>query len=77
MPRLNRNIQDLRLKVFSNVALNVPLKEGVVELKEILITSRPIDSNIEEPSVNARSDECRARFPAVQCCGGRVDQNLV
>jgi hypothetical protein len=38
----------LRIKVFSNATLDVDMAEGVVQLKEILITSRPIDSNIKE-----------------------------
>jgi hypothetical protein len=36
-----------RIRVFSNGVLNVEMREGVVELKEVLITSRPIDSNIK------------------------------
>ena len=37
----------VRVKVFSNGMLNVSMKEGVVQLSEVLITSRPIDSNVK------------------------------
>lgn len=38
----------LRVKVFGNGALNVFMQEGVVQLTEVLITSRPIDSNVKQ-----------------------------
>ena len=38
----------LRVKVYGNGALNVAMQEGVVQLTEVVITSRPIDSNIKE-----------------------------
>ena len=39
----------LRVKVFSNGMLNVAMQEGVVQLSEVLVTSRPIDSNVKGP----------------------------
>jgi len=38
----------LRVKVFGNGALNVSMQEGVVQLTEVLISSRPIDSNVKQ-----------------------------
>lgn len=37
----------IRIKVFSRGVLNVQMQEGVVRLSEVLITSRPVDSNIK------------------------------
>lgn len=37
----------LRVKMFSNGALDVQMQEGAVQLTTILITSRPIDSNVK------------------------------
>jgi hypothetical protein len=38
-----------RIKVFSRGVLNVQMQEGVVQLTEVLIPSRPVDSNIKGP----------------------------
>lgn len=38
----------VRAKIFSNEALNISMQEGVVQLTEVLITSRPIDSNVKQ-----------------------------
>ena len=38
----------IRARVYSNDVLNVEMHEGVVQLTEVLITSRPIDSNVKQ-----------------------------
>ena len=38
----------LRVKVYTNGVLNIGMREGMVQLTEVLITSRPIDSNVKE-----------------------------
>ncbi len=40
--------QYYRIKVFSNGVLNIEMEEGSIALDEIVISSRPIDSNIKE-----------------------------
>lgn len=38
----------VRAKIYSNDVLDVAMREGVVQLSEVLITSRPIDSNVKQ-----------------------------
>ncbi len=37
-----------RIKVFSNGVLDIEMEEGSISLEEVIISSRPIDSNIKE-----------------------------
>lgn len=62
----------LRLRVLSNGLVNVTMREGIVQLTEVVVTARPLDSNVKE-SLGGITRMTVAEIKTLPTLAGEID----